>query len=189
MLIGLPRRARAAASLCVASLLAAAALVGCGGGATSESTDASASSTASKAVLAQNDPSNPIQILSSEPSLVSGGNALVQVALPPGTAASAVKVVVAGTDETARFQEVSPGKLLGVAQGLPVGTNSIDVVAVSGGATIATVAVRNWPIEGPIISGPHQTPFFCQTQQFALPDGSTLGPALDQNCSVATHIR
>jgi hypothetical protein len=189
MLIGLPRRARAAASLCVTSLFAAAALVGCGGGATSDGTDASASSTAStKGALAQNDPSNPIQILSSEPSLVSGGNALVQIALPPGTAASAVKVVVAGTDETARFQEVSPGKLLGVAQGLPVGTNSIDVVASSGGATIATVAVRNWPIEGPIISGPHQTPFFCQTQQFALPDGSTLGPALDQNCSVATHI-
>jgi hypothetical protein len=185
-----PRRPWAAATLCVASFIATAALVGCGGGASpAGSTDVSPSDAGStKNVLADNDPSNPIQILSSQPSLVSGGNALVQVALPSGTAASGVKVVAAGGDQTPRFQEVSPGKLLGVVQGLPVGTSSIDVVPTSGPGTIATVSVRNWPIEGPIISGPHQTPFFCQTQQFVLPDGSTLGPALDANCTVATHI-
>ena len=179
------------AALGIASLIVTAALVGCGGGSGSSagSTDVSPSAAVSiKAALAENDPSNPIQILSSEPSLVSGGNALVQVALPAGTAASGVKVMAAGNDQTPRFQEASPGKLLGVVQGLPVGTSSIDVVAVAGGATVATVSVRNWPIEGPIVSGPHQTPFFCQTQQFALPDGSTLGPALDANCSVATRI-
>jgi hypothetical protein len=138
--------------------------------------------------LAENDPSNPIQILSSEPSLVSGGNALVQVALPSGTAASAVKVLAAGSDMTASFHEVSPGTLLGVVKGLPVGTSSIDVARASGSGTIATVNVRNWPIEGPIISGPHQTPFFCQTEQFVLPDGSTLGPALDADCSVTSRV-
>jgi len=189
MSIDSPRRPWAA--LCIASLIAAAALAGCGGGGGSSATGTDVSPNGAgetKAVLAENDPSNPIQILSSQPSLVSGGNALVQVALPAGTAASGVKVVAAGSDQTSRFKEMSPGKLLGVVQGLPVGASSIDVVPVAGGANLATVSVRNWPIEGPIVSGPHQTPFFCQTQQFALPDGSTLGPALDANCSVATKI-
>jgi hypothetical protein len=183
------RRSWTVATLCVASLVAAAALVGCGGGSSASSTGAAPSAAdPTKVALAGNDPSNPIQILSSEPSLVSGGNALVQVALPAGTPASGVKVLAAGSDETSRFQEVKPGTLLGVVQGLPVGTSSIDVVPTSGSGTVATVNVRNWPIEGPIITGPHQTPFFCQTQQFMLPDGSTLGPALDANCTVATHV-
>ena len=157
------RRLRAVATLCVASLVAAGALVGCGGGSSGSDASASAGSSA-RVALTENDPSNPIQILSSEPSLVSGGNALVQIALPSGTTADAVKVVAAGNDMTSRFQEMSPGTLLGVVEGLPVGTSSIDVVPASGSGTIATVNVRNWPIEGPIISGPHQTPFFCQTQ-------------------------
>ena len=180
------------AALCIAPMIAAAALVGCGGGSggspAASAEAAPSGADAIKAVLLANDPSNPIQILSSQPSLVSGGNALVQVALPAGTAASGVRVVAAGSDQTSRFQQASPGKLLGVVQGLPIGTSTIDVVPVSGGATVATVSVRNWPIEGPIVSGPHQTPFFCQTQQFMLPDGSTLGTALDANCSVATRI-
>jgi hypothetical protein len=186
----LTRRPWASATLCIASLVATTALVGCGGGGSSAGVADAAPTAAgsAKVALADNDPSNPIQILSSQPSLVSGGNALVQVALPAGTAASGVKVVAGGTDQTSRFQEVSPGKLLGVVQGLAVGTSSIDVVRVAGGASVATVAVRNWPIEGPIVSGPHQTPFFCQTQQFLLPDGSNLGAALDANCSVATRI-
>jgi hypothetical protein len=178
------------AALCIAPLIATAALVGCGGGGSSAgSADASpVGAGATKGSLIDNDPSNPIQILSSQPSLVSGGNALVQVALPAGTAASGVRVVAAGSDQTSRFQQTSPGRLLGVVQGLPVGTSSIDVVPVGGGATLATVSVRNWPIEGPIVSGPRQTPFFCQTQQFMLPDGTTLGAALDANCSIATRV-
>jgi hypothetical protein len=181
-------RLRAVATLCIASFVAAA-LVGCGGGSSDSAGGATTSAGSSaKVALAENDPSNPIQILSSEPSLVSGGNALVQVALPSGTAASAVKVLAAGSDMTASFHEVSPGTLLGVVKGLPVGTSSIDVARASGSGTIATVNVRNWPIEGPIISGPHQTPFFCQTEQFVLPDGSTLGPALDADCSVTTRV-
>jgi hypothetical protein len=181
-------RLRAVATLCIASFVAAA-LVGCGGGSSDSAGGATTSAGSSaKVALAENDPSNPIQILSSEPSLVSGGNALVQVALPSGTAASAVKVLAAGSDMTASFHEVSPGTLLGVVKGLPVGTSSIDVARASGSGTIATVNVRNWPIEGPIISGPHQTPFFCQTEQFVLPDGSTLGPALDADCSVTSRV-
>src|SRR6478752_4870788 len=65
-------RPRPWAALCIASLIASATLVGCGGGGgSSASGTVSASGAGStKAVLAENDPSNPIQILSSQPSLV-----------------------------------------------------------------------------------------------------------------------
>src|SRR5690242_12510271 len=163
-----PRRRHEAATLWIASLATAVALVGCGGGGGGSSSGAAdpAATVDPKTILAGNDPANPIQILSTEPNLISNGDALVSVALPAGTAASAVRVLAAGSDQTSHFQETKPGLLLGVVNGLPVGPSSIDVVPAAGGATMATVAVRNWPIQGPIVSGPHQTPFFCQTQQF-----------------------
>ena len=49
--------------------------------------------------------------------------------------------------------------------------------------------LTNYPITGPIISGPHQTPFVCQTDTFKLPDGATLGPATDANCSAPTKVQ
>src|SRR4051794_9968666 len=109
------RRSWSDATVWIASIVAAAALAACGGG------DGSVPSTGAGLARAQNDPSNPIQIMSSEPSVVSGGNMLVRIVLPAGTAASAVKVLAAGNDMTSRFQEVSPGALLGVVDGLPVG--------------------------------------------------------------------
>ena len=41
----------------------------------------------------------------------------------------------------------------------------------------ASLTVTNHPITGPILSGPHLTPFECSTE------ASGLGPALDANCS------
>ena len=52
-----------------------------------------------------------------------------------------------------------------------------------------SLELTNYPITGPIISGPHQTPFVCQTDTFKLPDGSTLGPATDANCSAPTKVQ
>jgi hypothetical protein len=46
----------------------------------------------------------------------------------------------------------------------------------------------NYPITGPIISGPHEVPFICQTQDFTLPDRTMLGPPTDSNCSAPTKI-
>ena len=50
------------------------------------------------------------------------------------------------------------------------------------------LTLTNYPITGPIRSGPHETPFICQTQNFTLPDGSKLGAATDANCSAPTKI-
>jgi hypothetical protein len=52
----------------------------------------------------------------------------------------------------------------------------------------------NFPLTGPIISGPHERvgpqerPFVCQTSTFRLPDGTTFGPALDADCSADTKV-
>jgi len=129
-----------------------------------------------------------IDVLSSEPHLVSGGSALIQVTLPPGTVKNGVSIVADGSEMTANFEEVSPGVLQGLVTGLKVGENLIEAKPTHGNGLYRSITLRNWPIEGPIISGPHQTPFYCQTNTFTLPDGSTLGDPLDTNCSVATRI-
>ena len=49
--------------------------------------------------------------------------------------------------------------------------------------------LTNYPITGPILSGPHEEPFYCMTQLFTLPASTiTLGPALDADCSIATRV-
>ena len=48
-------------------------------------------------------------------------------------------------------------------------------------------AVRLWAI-GPMISGPHQTPYVCTTATFTLPDASSLSAPIDDNCSVQTRV-
>jgi hypothetical protein len=129
-----------------------------------------------------------IEVLSSEPSLISGGSALVRVTLPNGTVHGGVTITAAGKDVSRAFKEVAPGELLGLVEGLPLGESKIAVKPKHGSGLSDSLEVRNWPITGPIISGPHQVPYYCQTEQFTLPDGSKLGPALDANCTVATRV-
>ena len=118
-----------------------------------------------------------VEVLSSEPLLVSGGDALVRVTLPPGTVKNGVTILAGGKDMTSRFQETDKGSLVGVVEGLPVGDSTIDVNPTHGNGLASSLKVRNWPIQGPIVSGPHQTPYYCQTEQFVLPDGSRLASA------------
>src|SRR5690606_8284449 len=51
-----------------------------------------------------------------------------------------------------------------------------------------TMRLTVWPITGPILSGPHQQPFICQTEAFEVVTGERLGAPLDANCSVPTRI-
>ncbi|NLD68280.1 MAG: hypothetical protein GX644_05645 [Limnobacter sp.] len=130
-----------------------------------------------------------VEVRSSRPDFVSGGNALVDVALPAGAGgafAPDFKVTLNGNDVTSAFDELSPDRRRGLVTGLALGDNTL--VATFGGRS-STVVLKNHPIEGPMFSGPHETPFFCQTDTFTLPDGSTLGPALDANCSAPTVVQ
>jgi hypothetical protein len=132
---------------------------------------------------------NAIRVLSSAPHLVSGGSALLSVTMDDEVARRGYRVFVGTRDVTALFAPAGGPNVVGLVDGLTVGENVVEVRRKQGGEyPIASLKLRNWPIEGPIVSGPHQTPFFCQTDAFVLPDGSKLGPALDANCSVTTRV-
>jgi len=133
-----------------------------------------------------------ILTLSSRPELVSGGNALVQINVPKNVPLDSVIVTLNGKNVAGAFHSGNqPGSLLGLVEGLVLGKNSI-VAKVQGGhypgQHDANLELVNYPITGPIFSGPHEEPFICTTNLFTLPDGTFLGPALDADCSVTTRI-
>lgn len=130
-----------------------------------------------------------IRALSADPSLVTGGDVLIQVSAPQGVSLEALKIAVGGRDATASFKPLASRQnaMAGVVRGLAFGRNVIEASGPRG--LRAALDVTNYPITGPVISGPWQQPFVCQTEAFKLPDGSTLGPALDANCSARTVVQ
>ena len=133
-------------------------------------------------------PHRALEVVSSDANLVSGGSALLRINVPRHINSRQVVVTAAGHDMSSHFREVSPGTLEGLVDGLPIGRSTIEVRSLRKGDWQDSLAIRNWPISGPIISGPHQTPFICQTSSFALPDGSLLGAPLDADCSVTAAV-
>ena len=145
-------------------------------------------------VSAQNRPAEAtktieIKALSTRPDRVSGGDVLVEVIVPAESKSSLV-VTLGGRDVSAAFQpSAAPRSFLGLVTGLANGKNLLRVEGRGWGAPDATLDVTNYPMSGPIVSGPPLQPFVCQTDTFKLPDGSTLGPPLDANCSVTTRVQ
>lgn len=132
-----------------------------------------------------------ISTLSNKPHLISGGNALVRIEVPKPVALSKVAVTLDGTNVTSMFRpEAGSHALIGVVTGLNTGNNKLVATTDGPGRSrhSAELNITNYPITGPIVSGPHQTPFICQTQSFRLPDGSFLGSALDVDCAAPTRV-
>jgi hypothetical protein len=125
--------------------------------------------------------------VSADPALVTGGDVLLRTVVPEGMPRGDLRVSVNGRDVTGVFRPTTePDVYLGVVSGLAEGDNSVLAEA---GHLTSTLTVTNYPITGPVISGPWQQPFICQTEQFALPDGSPLGKAIDSNCSARTVVQ
>ena len=127
---------------------------------------------------------SPIEIrtLSSRPDLVSGGDTLLEVAATPATPQGELTVTVNGRDITSKLRvDAVTGRRRGVVDGLSVGVNRVVATTRHPGAE-ATLTIVNHPVTGPILSGPHLTPYECSTE------ASGLGPALDANCSAPTRI-
>jgi len=127
-----------------------------------------------------------IEVLSSRPDVVTGGDALVQVSVAHQWQLDDVVVTLNDADVTDQLHDVGGAKLGGVVHGLPLGQSHLRARLRHGGGDQLTLT--NFPITGPVFSGPHQQPFVCQTQDFVLPDGSTLGPATDDDCSAPTRV-
>ena len=124
-------------------------------------------------------------ILSSPAHLVSGGNALIQISGNVATS-NPVTVLLNGNNVSSAFKpNAANSALLGVVQGLANGQNTITAQA---GGLNTSLALTNYPITGPIISGPFQTPFICQTATFVMPDGSFFGSPTDTNCTAPARV-
>jgi hypothetical protein len=137
---------------------------------------------------------------------VTGGDARLHVEVPAGVSFDAVRVLVNGHDMAARFAPI-PGTntLSGVVDGLRLGKNQIMVLATGPGPVRphpARMELHNYPITGPVFSGPHQSPFICSVQRHGLgqplvdndsegftvfaADGSVAG--YSTNCSANTLV-
>jgi hypothetical protein len=117
---------------------------------------------ASIAVAAKH-PAKPrlsISVLSGRADLVSGGSALVAIALPNRSAAGQVKVTVGSRNVTKAFAFRQDGRFEALVTGLRLGNNLLQATLKSGWATKITLI--NHPIGGPVFSGPQLQPWMCQ---------------------------
>ncbi|HRA78375.1 MAG TPA: DUF6351 family protein [Burkholderiaceae bacterium] len=143
-----------------------------------------------------------IDSLSSRPDMVSGGDVLLRVRAPAGKDLAKISVRLNGQDVTARFRPQGASDLVGLidrsAGGLELGPGQNAIAAYYDGAKGGELALTNHPLSGPMFSGPHETPFVCETASFALPGigrvadlpgGSALRtPSSDGNCAVADRV-
>lgn len=96
-----------------------------------------------------------IEVLSGRGDLVTGGDALLRVVLPPGTSADGLRVTDDGRDVTAAFS----GGLDGLVTGLSLGANVVTAQLPDGRG--ARIRLTNAPIGGPVMSGPQIEPWTC----------------------------
>ena len=135
--------------------------------------------------------------------LVSGGDTLIRVELPPNGDAAAATMTLDGTDVTRAFRQAPvdrlgrPGHaLLGLLEGLADGDSTLQV---SLGEAQAKLTITSYPLAGPIFSGEHLEPYFClgelgsgrdgEARQFAIGNGDLLlGDGMDADCSFDTRV-
>ncbi len=159
-----------------AASAAIAALAGCGG---SDDNNGNGSSAPTAAQAAR----PTAKIASSDPAMVSGTTTLVDVQVADTTMPITATLNGVNVSSVFHVDAAHPGHLLGVVSGVTPGANALLVA--QNNSSPAEVDFTAYSIAGPIVSGPHQTPFICQTSTFLLPDNTTFGPALDADCSAA----
>ncbi len=122
-----------------------------------------------------------IEVLSSRYDLVSGGDALVRITASDGAHADQLRLALNGRDLQQKLTyDPRANTLTGVVGGLGVGVNWLQAIGPTGASV--SQALVNYPITGPILSGPHLTPYECRTEE------SGLGAPLDADCSTPRRI-
>lgn len=125
--------------------------------------------------------------LSTKPWLITGGDVLVEVTLPANTNPAQLQVTLNGTPVAGQFRATASTRMQALLSGLPLG-DSILQASLGNNSPSTSLLLTNYPITGPVISGPHEMPFYCQTEEFITVAGDSLGTPIDQNCSVATRV-
>jgi hypothetical protein len=114
------------------------------------------------------DSSWTIEILSSAPHQVSGGDALVRVGFPGGILKPNAVLLLNGSDVTGSLAP-DGGDLVGVVEGFTLGTNVLTLKGNGNASSVkAVLLATNHPESGPIFSGPQQQPFVCTTARASL---------------------
>ncbi len=125
--------------------------------------------------------------LSTRAEYATNGDLLVAVGSPTGASLDDLRVELNGRDVTSAFApdtrpprgaESAP-RLVGLVSGMSDGPN---VVTAAAGVATASLDVVNHPVDGPLFSGPHQSPFVCTTQR------NGLGAPVD-DCWAQTTVR
>ena len=139
---------------------------------------------------AKQDKGYGVETISTHADRVSGGDVLVKITYKHDNRNHPLDITLNGRDVSGAFQPGDDANtLVGLVTGLAVGKNKLRVQGNgSSGIKDETLEITNYPIRGPIISGPHEVPYICQTSSFRLPDGTFLGAPLDANCSVTTRV-
>jgi hypothetical protein len=114
-----------------------------------------------------------IEILSSFPELVTGGDALVRIT---GISA-APSVTVDGAGVWAAFTADRNGAWIGLVDGLADGRNTL---VVADGGHEASLTLTNHGINDTLLAGPQQTPFVCENEAHGI------APARDESCAAPT---
>lgn len=117
-----------------------------------------------------------VHAVSGRPDMIAGQEALVETNAP----LEKFSATLNGQDVSKSFRAgKQPGTLIGRVDGLKTGKNTLEIKSSKGSAKLE---LTDYPITGPVFSGPHQKPFVCQTEQ------AGLGAPLDEECSAKTEI-
>jgi hypothetical protein len=135
-----------------------------------------------------------IKTLSNRADLLSGGDVLVEIVVPPGSP-QGLHVVAGTRDVSAAFAVRTDGRTIGLITGLDVGQTVIT--ADVGGKQGASLTVTNHPIGGPVFSGPQIQPWVCATPVPTPGDATTPATsgsglstnAIDAQCNIATEFK
>jgi hypothetical protein len=115
-----------------------------------------------------------IQVLSSMPQMVTGGDALVKIT----GATAAPTVTVDGKDVSAAFKGDATKGWVGLVSGLKDGDNALSAKA---GSDTANVTLVNHGLNDTLFAGPQQTPFLCEAYGGAKPK--------DAQCTTDTIVK
>ncbi|HCT78831.1 MAG TPA: hypothetical protein DGG94_21795 [Micromonosporaceae bacterium] len=107
-----------------------------------------------------------IEVLSGRADLVTGGDALVEIKLPPGADTETLKIDVDGRDVSSAIARRADGRFYGRIDGLRNGHNHLR--AYVQGARGAVLKLSNHPLGGPVFAGTQVEPWLCQNAEYGL---------------------
>jgi hypothetical protein len=135
-------------------------------------------------VAAKQDKGYGVEAISTHANLVTGGDVLLQINYKHDNKNHPLSITLNGHDVSGVFHPGSdPDTLIGLVTGLALGKNIVRVQGNgSSGIKDESLELTNYPITGPVISGPHQTPYVCETSFLGL------GDPLDTDCTAPTRV-